>query len=150
MVLAHHRGQPAFPAAVQLAKPAVSIPLGVGFPVFLPEQRQGHSGPAQLAMHMRPVRLGIGRGCIRRWSREQQRFQRRIRQIIRQRPRQTRPCCPADILADRRAPDTNAVAHFPGRQAACPQPQGFSDLPHRQSRHWVPPALQKSERLPAT
>ena len=49
----------------------------------------------------------------------------------------------AHVCADGRSVNADAIAHFPGRQAACPKPQSFSDLPHRKSRHWGPPAPSK-------
>ena len=49
----------------------------------------------------------------------------------------------AHICADGRSVNADAIAHFPGRQAACPMPQSFSDLPHGKSRHWGPPAPSK-------
>jgi len=56
VVLAHDHIQLAPPGAVVLAKPAVLITLGVGFPVFLPEQEQSDAlFASQFLMHDRPI-----------------------------------------------------------------------------------------------
>ena len=52
----------------------------------------------------------------------------------------------AHVCADGRSVNADAIAHFPGHQAACPKPQRFSDLPHGKSRHWGPPAQSKKRK----
>ena len=52
----------------------------------------------------------------------------------------------AHVCADGGSINAEAIAHFPGRQAACPKPQSFSDLPHGKSRHWGPPAPSKMRK----
>ena len=90
--------------------------------VFLPQERQGHAGPLQLAMHQRPVgkRPAIGRN--RRRRREQQPFQRLVRKRLGQRPGQACAARPAEIIADRRAADVQTDGNPPLRQSDGMQP----------------------------
>ena len=68
MGLAHGRGEPAAPIPVEIAEPAVAVTVAMYGAVFLPQERQGHAGPLQLAMQQRPVgkRPAIGRNRRRR------------------------------------------------------------------------------------
>ena len=68
MGLAHGRGEPAAPIPVEIAEPAVAVTVAMNGAVFLPQERQGHAGPLQLAMQQRPVgkRPAIGRKHRRR------------------------------------------------------------------------------------
>jgi hypothetical protein len=68
MHLAQRRLQPTSPLAIQIAEPPVKEPVGCRRPVFLPQQRQGHVRPPQIAMHRGPVR---DRALIRRNIRRQ-------------------------------------------------------------------------------
>jgi hypothetical protein len=54
--LPHRRRQTAFPGAVQFAKPAAAVTVGMGGAVLLPNQLQRYALAAQLAMNRRPVR----------------------------------------------------------------------------------------------
>ncbi|RML48258.1 hypothetical protein ALQ97_01818 [Pseudomonas savastanoi pv. glycinea] len=54
--LAHDHIDLGGPEAVVLAEPAVLKALRVGESIFLPEQRQGDAGTAQLSVYPRPVR----------------------------------------------------------------------------------------------
>ena len=68
MGLAHGRGEPAAPIPVEIAEPAVAVTVAMNGAVFLPQERQGHAGPLQLAMQQQPVgkRPAIGRKHRRR------------------------------------------------------------------------------------
>ena len=68
MGLAHGRGEPAAPIPVEIAEPAVAVTVAMNGAVLLPQERQGHAGPLQLAMQQRPVgkRPAIGRKHRRR------------------------------------------------------------------------------------
>jgi hypothetical protein len=57
MMLAHHRRQPPFEPAKQIAEPAVAIALPMSLPIFLPEDHHRHAGALQFAREVRPVRL---------------------------------------------------------------------------------------------
>ncbi|HXZ17476.1 MAG TPA: hypothetical protein VEH77_16205 [Roseiarcus sp.] len=57
VMLAHHRRQTALEAAQEIAEPAVAVAVGMGLPVFLPQDRHRHAGAFQLARQRRPVRL---------------------------------------------------------------------------------------------
>ena len=86
MGLAHRRLQPARPTAVQIAEPGIAEPVGRAGPVLLPQQRQGHIGPAQLAMHPGPIgHRALVRGD-RRWRWEEQRFKLHVIEIFGQWP----------------------------------------------------------------
>src|SRR5215468_6323997 len=64
MQLPHRRRQALLPAAVEIAVTAVAVPIGIGFPIFLPGQLQRHTWPAELAMNRRP--LGLRSPILRR------------------------------------------------------------------------------------
>jgi hypothetical protein len=57
MVLAHHRRQPSFEPAKQIAETAVAIALAMDLSVFFPEDHHRHAGSFQLARQFRPLRL---------------------------------------------------------------------------------------------
>ena len=57
MMLAHHRRQPPLEPAQQVAVPAVAVALGMGLPIFLPEDRHRDAGALQFARQGSPVRL---------------------------------------------------------------------------------------------
>jgi hypothetical protein len=105
MCLPHGRRQTPFPGAVKLAIPAVTVSVGMCTPMLLPQQRQRHTRPAQLAMDRRPVGLcsAILRGDQGR--RVQKPLQRGVAQILRQRPIQAGPPCPPNAVACRRCTD---------------------------------------------
>jgi hypothetical protein len=75
MGLAHGRLQPARPTPVKIAKPGIPEPVGRTGPVLLPQQRQGHIGAAQFAMHPGPVGHRALIRSDRRRRRKQQCFQ---------------------------------------------------------------------------
>jgi hypothetical protein len=150
--LAHRRFQPARPAPIQVAKPGVAEPVGRAGPVLLPQQRQGHIGTVQLAMHPSPVGHRALIAGDRRRRREQQRLQLRVLDRLRQRPGEPGGARPAQIAVHRPLAEPQALGNRPLRQpAGKPQSQHFSDLAHRQSlgRHPVPLLLGKRRRLPS-
>ena len=57
--LAHRHRQAAFPGAVELAEPRIAIATGLACDVLLPQDRQRHVLALELAVHRRPVRLGL-------------------------------------------------------------------------------------------
>ncbi len=62
VVLTHHHVQLALPGPIVLAKPAVLIPLWMGFPVLLPDQEKGDVLAPQLLFDPMPVRYDPGMG----------------------------------------------------------------------------------------
>ena len=66
IVLAQHRLQGALPAPVELTELAVAIAIGVGCPILLPEQPEGHPFVPQLLVDRRPLRHRASAGGFRR------------------------------------------------------------------------------------
>ena len=152
MGLAHRRLQPTRPTPVKVAEPGIAEPVGRAGPVLLPQQRQGHIGAAQLAMHPGPV----GRRALirsdRRRRREQQRFQLLVIEICGQGPAHAGGAGPAEIAAHRPLAQPQALCNPPLRQlAGKPQSQNFADMAHRHSlgRHLVPLLFGKGASLPS-
>jgi len=86
--------------------------------------------PAQLAMDRRPVRLwSLVRRRRLRW-RVQTQFQRRIAEVLRQRPDQAGPPCPPHAIARRRHPDRQAGRDLAFGDAAGTKPQHVAYLAH--------------------
>jgi len=80
--LAHGQGEPAPPGAIEVAEPAVAVPVRMNRPVLFPQKGQGHAGLPQRAMQGRPVgeRPTVrGQGCRRR---EQQPVQFLVRKLL--------------------------------------------------------------------
>ena len=73
--LAQRRLQPPGPLAIQIAEPRVAEPVGCRRAVFLPQQRQRHVRPPQIAMHRGPVRDRALIGRHIRQRRKQQRLE---------------------------------------------------------------------------
>src|SRR5450631_3116603 len=80
--------------------------------VLLPEQLQRHALPPELAVDRWPVRLWPPRLDLgqRRRRREQLHLQRLVAQVVRQRPRQASPPCPADEVPAAVAPTLRLIA----------------------------------------
>ena len=158
MGLAHGRRDAAAPFAVEVAEPAVAVAVGMLAAIFLPQQHQRHAAAAQLGMDVGPVRqrLRLRRVVARR--REQLALQRRIVELVRDRPGDADHRRAPEILPDRRAADPQRLSDHPlARPAGIPQAQNFSNLAHRQSLggHRASPAGRKgsdlaSLRLPTT
>ena len=104
MVLAHHRSEPPFESAKQIAEPAVAIALGMDLSVFLPENHHRDARTFQLARQLRPVRLnpsplaGRDRGAAKELE-----FQRLLGDVVRQGPLQPGRRRPFQIVLDRRS-----------------------------------------------
>ena len=122
MVLAHHRRQPSFEPAKQIAKAAVAIALRMDLPVFLPQHCQIDAGAFQLPRQFRPVRLdapplaGFHPGF-----REQPAFQGGVGDVVRQRPFQIRRRRAFQIVLDcaaRHAEASPDLARAPHRGEA--------------------------------
>jgi hypothetical protein len=142
MDLAHRRLQPPGPGPVQIAEPGIAEAVGCARAVLLPQQRQRHIGTSQLAMHPAPIRHRPLLGGDPRERRKQQRFERRVIDILGQRPGDTGRPRPAQIARHRALAQPQAGRDRPLRQLCRKtQPQYISDLAHRQSlgRHLVPP-----------
>jgi hypothetical protein len=104
MVLAHHRGQPPFESAQQIAEAAVAVTFRMGLSVFLPEDRHRDAGPLQLARQGRPVRLDPPPLALRDpGAAKELEFQSVVGDAVRQRPRQPGRRRPFQIVLDRRA-----------------------------------------------
>ena len=135
MDLPQRRLQPANPVLVEVAEPGIAEPVRLARLVLLPEQGERDVGPAQLAVHLGPVRLRaqLGRQVWRR--REEMRLEPIvIVEFGRQRPSQTRLARPAEILADRPLSETQAPGNDVLRQAGrMAKPKQFAKIPHGQS-----------------
>ncbi len=111
--------------------------------IFLPQNHQADPGTLHLARQRRPVGLGIAAGTqLATGCGEQELFDRRIRQISRQRPGEPCQTGSSQIILHRAA----AHAHLPGDDpGACLSPkmhlQNLAYPPHGQSlrRHPIPP-----------
>ena len=135
VVLAHGRREPALPAPVELAEPAVAVAVGMLRPVLLPQQSQRHVLAPQLAMDHRPVRPSLHPPGHAAHRLEQHRLECPIRQHLGQRPDEARPRGALEIVTQRRLPDAEARGDLAHRKAVGSQPQGIPDLPHRQPLH---------------
>ena len=133
MMLAHHRRQPPFEPAKQIAEPAVAIALPMGLPIFLPEDHHRHAGALQLACEVRPVRLDPPPLSSRYFSpAKQPLFQNFIGDIVRQWPLQPRRRRPFQIVLDRAARHAKKSPDLARAHAIVVKPQKISQLPHRQ------------------
>jgi hypothetical protein len=114
--LAHGHGQAPFPAAIELAEPAVLVPLGVRRNVLVPENLQRDVLALQLAIDHRPIRLGLTTMAplaaplavephLKLW----------IADLRRDRPRQARLLEPGEHLPQRRSRHARAPRHLLGR-----------------------------------
>ena len=142
--LTHHRRQAALPPGVELAISAVPIPIRMDGAILFPEQSQGHTLPAQLAVDIGPIWLRNVAGRCSRLMRIKLMLQVSVGQIIRQWPGQSRHISPPEILRHRRPPERQALRHTTPRQSFRTKPQGFSDLPHWRSLHKAPSRSQKN------
>jgi hypothetical protein len=130
VALAHGRRQAGLPAAVQFAKPAKPVAVGVRGAMLLPQQLQRHARPAQLAVHRRPVRpgptvLGGGRGRGVKSA-----FQRLVRQVFRQRPAEAGMARPPQAFPGGRRAHPKAGGDLAFGHAGRGQPQHVVDLAH--------------------
>ena len=148
MHLAQRRLQPAGPFPVQIAEPGVAeTVLAAGaVAVLLPQQRQRHVRPPQLAVHHRPVRHRPLLRRHRRRRRIQPRFQLHVVEPVgsghpspASRAR-LRHVFTAPMLIRRLCTDRPLAQ--PLRK---PQAQHFAYFPHRQSlaRHSASPAARQ-------
>ena len=104
--------QPNLPrGGVERAISAVPIAVWVDGAILFPEQSQGHTLPAQRAVDIGPVGLGdVAARCARfMWIKPM--LKRSVRQVIRQRPGQTRHISPPEILRHRCPPKRQALRH---------------------------------------
>lgn len=101
-----------------LTKPGVSVALGMGRPVFLPQQHQGDALALQFGGNLGPVRL---LKILRRAANtlEQSRLQRRV--IVA--PRRQRPAIKPGFARTQKV----------GRHRRLAQLQTQPDLPHREA-----------------
>jgi len=140
VVLTHHHVELLPPLPVPLAEPAVLVPVRVGPLVLHPQQLQGHALAPQLRVDPSPVRFRAA-GPALGVARVQQRFQRRIVQVLGQRPAQAGCRRPVQKLADRAVGYAQAAGDLPHPESAGQmQPQHLPDPAHRQPppRHGAP------------
>ena len=107
--LTHHRRQAPFPTSVELTVSAVAVAIGVNTAILFPQKGQRHTLAAQLSMNIGPIRL---RDRPRRRARlmwKEPLLKINIRQIIRQRPAQSRHICAPEILRHRRTAQRQAL-----------------------------------------
>jgi hypothetical protein len=131
MALPHDWRQPCLPSAIELAETAVTIAVGVNGAMLLPQQLQRHPWPTQLAVQRCPDWLRPAIPGRQRGRRVEQKLQRFVRHVFRQRPGQAGvPRPPDEIPGGRRAhPKAGgdlAFGHAGGRQ-----PQHVANLAHR-------------------
>ena len=137
MDLPHGGRQPAPPRRIQVAKPAVAVPLRFGGPVFLPGQQQRHARAAQLGMNagpdwLRPQRLGGREG-----RHEEPALQRRVVQLRRHWPGDAHHAGTAQVLGDRVAADADYGRDLVAALATdVLETKNLSNLTHRQSLAW--------------
>ncbi|MGY3695420.1 hypothetical protein ACVIGA_005500 [Bradyrhizobium sp. USDA 3240] len=148
--LAHRHRQPAFPGPVELAEPRIAIPAGFARDVLLPHNRQRHVLALELAMHRRPVRLGLppmappgartssGAG-------EQPGLQHRVGDVAWQRPGQPRRLEPADRQPHRRRGRADPPRNLAGRHPGRLQSDHIAHTAHRKPlrRHPGPPSQSR-------
>jgi hypothetical protein len=133
MVLAHHRRQPPLEPTQQIAKPRITVPAGLGLPIFLPQDHHRHARPLQLARQRRPVRLDAP--PLARWRprvAKQLLFQRVVGDVVRQRPRQPGRCRPFQIVLDCRARHAQTPPDLARAHPIVVKSQQMSQLPHAQ------------------
>ncbi len=106
MRLAHRHRQAALPGAVKLTEARVPVSVGFGGDVLLPQDRQRHVLALELAVHGRPIRFGDAAVtlpvAVAGQLGEQAEFQGRVRELVGQRPGQTRGLEPPDRQPHRR------------------------------------------------
>jgi hypothetical protein len=104
VMLAHHRRQPSFEPAKQVAEATISVALWVDRPVFLPEDHYRHAGPFQLAPQGCPVRLGSSPSAgLDSGAPQQLQLESLVGDVLCQRPRQPGRRGPFQIVLNRRA-----------------------------------------------
>ena len=110
MGLAHGRRHAAAPFAVEVAELAVAVAVGMLAAIVLPQQRQGQAAAAQLGMDMGPVRQRLRPWRLIARRREQLALQRRIVELVRDRPSDADHRRAPDVLPDRRAADPQRLS----------------------------------------
>ncbi len=135
--LAHRRRQTTAPGRMQVAEPAVAIPIRLPGPVLLPEQQKGDAGLAQLGMDAGPLRLGPQRLRRGEWRSEQPALQRHVVQRRRDRPGDADHGGATQVLRDRVAADADHGRDLVAAVAAdVLEAKDFSNLTHGQSLAW--------------
>ncbi len=120
------------PGPVLLVEPAVLQPFRVERLVLLPQQRQRHTLPSQLPVHLAPRRQRTRRAARRR-SRKQSPFQPNVVDRLGYRPTQPRPLGTTQVIGHRRRRRPHAASNRPDAQRCGEvQPQHLSNLAHRQ------------------
>jgi hypothetical protein len=142
MLLPHHQVDLAVPGPVQVAEPAVPIPLRGGALVFLPQQGQGDALAPQFLVDVRPQGdRAIRYGDDGRLG-EQKAFQLSGIEAGRKRPGQPRRGKPAKVLPYGAAGYRTAAGNLAVRKPADElESKDFLNLAHGQSlrRHPLPP-----------
>ena len=137
MRLAHGGGQTAAPGRVQVAEPAVAIPIRLPGPILLPQQQEGHAGLAQLGVDARPVGLRAQRLRRRERRGEQLALQRHVVEHRRHRPSDAHHGGTAQVFRDRVAADAHHGGDLvPAMAADVFEAKDFANLTHWQSLAW--------------
>src|SRR5579863_7320026 len=97
--------------------------------VLLPEKKERHTFATQLAGDAVPVRRGASSAGWRR-SGKQTTVQVVVGQTVRQRPRQSRRSCPAEVVANRTGTQAATGADSPMAQSLRLQTQDLSNFTH--------------------
>jgi hypothetical protein len=148
--LTHRHRQPRCPAAVQLAKAGIAVPVRAALDVLVPQHRQRDVLALQLAMNLRPIRLGIATMTLLGADRsEEPRLQQCVGHLGRQRPDEPRRRKSLQRQSDgrwRQVQSTgNLIAGHPGGLQA----KHFAHMAHRGPLCWHPlPPWQKSKGGP--
>ena len=136
MRLPHRRRHMLAPVRVKLAEPRVAVAVRMLGQMLLPEQRQRHPAPLQLALDRRPIDGGA-RICAGIGSREQTALQLGIVHSLPYRPGDPCQRCPTHIVGSLRLARPRCRA-----DPAITQPQRvlemkhLANLAHRQSLRW--------------
>jgi hypothetical protein len=116
MRLSHRDRKPSVPRAVELAKTAVPVAVGMRLDILIPQNLQRDVLALELAVHSRPVRFRpIALPVSRRRHAIERKFERGVRQPVRQRPHELR--CPKALQHHANARTANAyrARHFSPR-----------------------------------
>jgi hypothetical protein len=131
VLLAHDHVEMALPAPVQIAELGVLVPVGLALLVLHVEQLQGHARTAQLTLDQGPFgqrsRMA-GRGRRRR---EQPGLEFDLIQPLGQRPAETGPAGPIEVVGHGRVRQAQSGADLAPAQAfGVAQTEDLADLAH--------------------
>ena len=140
MGLPHRDRDARGPAAVQLAKPRVAIPVGMPLDVLVPQDLQRDVLALQLAVNRRPIGLGATAVTLLLASPGKElRFQRRVGHLGRQRPAEPGDGEPLQRQPDRRRRHADTASDLVAGQSGGLQPEHVAHLAHRNPLCWHRP-----------